>query len=101
MLNSNIRGFYSKKETLTAILNKENIDICVLTETHTQGNSFPQVPGFRTYFRNRKNRQKGGVAILLREYMSKYVTKIAEGEEENEYFCLKVTNTNPNLVIIA
>ena len=100
-MNSNVRGFWSKKETVENILNKEEVDICVLTETHSTGNNFPEIKNFKTYYRNRRERNKGGIAVLVRESDSKYVTKIAEGEKENEWLALRFTNTSPNLVVIA
>ena len=101
IMNSNVRGFFSKKETISAILTREEVDICVMTETHTTGNTFPEIKNFKTYYRNRRERYKGGVAVLVKESVSKYVTKIAEGERENEWLALRFTNTSPSLVLIA
>ena len=101
IFNTNVRGFYSKKETIENICIKEEVDICVMTETHSVGNNFPEIKNFKTFFRNRKGRNCGGVAVLVKESLSKYVTKIAEGEQDNEWLALRFTNTSPSLVVIA
>ena len=101
VLNSNVRGWWSKHETVEAILNKNEINVACLTETHTQGARFPQVKGYRTFYRNRKCRQKGGIALLIKEEDARYATKIGEGKDENEYICIKLTNTQPEVVFIA
>ena len=101
VLNSNCRGWWSKHETVEAILNNNEINVACLTETHTQGSRFPQVKGYRTFFRNRKVRQKGGIALLIKDEDARYATKLCEGRDENEYLCVKLTNTQPEVVFIA
>ena len=101
LLLNNIRGWFSKRESLEAILAKNKVDICALCETFTVGNRFPELPGFVTYYRNREARAAGGVAVLIREEVSKFVVKLEVGKKENEFMTLKITNCNPHLVLIV
>ena len=98
---SNVRGFYSKRESLAAIAAREDIDIMCLCETFMSANRFPEVAGFTTYFRNRSKRSAGGIAILIRNEKAKFAVRLEAGKKENEFLVVKFTNCNPHLVIIV
>ena len=98
---ANIRGFFSKRESLQAILAREKIDVICLSETLMTGNRFPEIQGYTSYFRNRKSRGGGGIAMLIRDEMAKYAVKTDVGTEENEFMVLKWTNCSPHLVIVV
>ena len=100
MLN-NCRGWFGKRESIQTIVASESIDLLVLCETLTSGKRYPELQGFTTYFRNRPKRHGGGVAVLIREEKAKYVVKVDEGKEQNEYFGIKFSNCDPNLVIFV
>ena len=101
ILTNNIRGFYSKRETLEAILVRENIDIVCLSETLMAGNRFPEIKGFSTYFRNRITKGGGGVALMIRDEKAKYAVRCEVGSEDNEFIVIKITNCRPHLVMIV
>ena len=98
---NNCRGYFSKRESIETIAASESLDIIVLCETFTSGKRYPELQGYTTYFRNRPKRANGGVAILIRDERARYVVKIAEGSEHNEYFGIKFSNCDPNLVIFV
>merc|ERR1712035_76830 len=62
---SNVRGFFSKKMILEKILYDLDVNICILSETHTLENVSPNINHFRTFRRNRIHREKGGIAVLI------------------------------------
>ena len=97
---TNIRGFYSKKESLEAITVREEIDVICVSETFMSGNRFPELSGFTTFFRNRSTRGSGGVAVMIREEKAKYAVKVHTGPEENEFLVIKWTNCSPHLVMV-
>ena len=100
ILLNNVRGFFSKRESFEAILAREEVDIACVCETFMSGTSYPELPGFVTYFRNRKARAAGGVAILIKEERARYAVKLDVGLDQNEFFVIKFTNCNPHLVIV-
>ena len=99
VMTTNIRGWFGKRESFEAILARENIDLVTICETFTSGKRFPEVKGFVSYFRNRPKRAGGGIALLVREEKAKYVVKIEQGCDDNEYLCVKFTNCDPHLVV--
>merc|ERR1712035_167018 len=62
---SNFRGFFSKKLILEKILYDLDVNICILSETHTLDEVSPNINHFRTFRRNRIYREKGGIAVLI------------------------------------
>ena len=101
ILTNNTRGFYSKKESIQSILYENKIDVALFVETFFTASKHPQLPGYVTYYRNREERAAGGVAIMIRKELSKYVVKTDVGKSENEFLVLKITNTKPNVVFIV
>ena len=101
ILVNNVRGWYSKKESFQSILCKNKIDVAMIVETFMTASRYPELPGYVTYYRNRESRAAGGIAIMIREEISKYVVKTDSGKLENEFLVLKFTNTQPNLVLIV
>ena len=75
---SNVRGFNSKREVIMKIAIDLDIDCMIFCETHNSQNFRPILPSFKTFFRNRRHREKGGVAIFVKE-------SLARNAIENEY----------------
>merc|ERR1712062_301615 len=99
ILSLNIRGLHSKVETLTKILEDQDIHIVNLSETLCSGSDYVEINGFRTFFRNRKdNRKGGGVAIMLREDIARSAVRVACGER-SEFISVKINCYSPPLVI--
>ena len=100
ILSCNIRGWQSKSESLSNIAKKEKADIICLQETHCSDAKAPQIKGYSTYFRNRTQKCKGGLAILVYDKISKFVTKLESSSEPAEFFSLRLDCFDPCLVII-
>ena len=66
ILQWNAEGVYNKKIPLTERLNKENIDVACIQETHLNTNHRFTVRGYQTFRLDREGRHKGGVMILIR-----------------------------------
>ena len=100
ILTSNICGFKSKTGSLNNILSQKDIDIACLSETHCEGDTVPSLKGFSTYFRNRQNKSKGGIAMLIRNELEPWVMKMESGTGENEFFVCKLTCFDPEVVVV-
>ena len=100
ILVNNVRGFYSKRESFQAILAREDIDIACICETFMTGTKFPELPGYISFFRNRKERAAGGISVMIRENKAQYAVKLESGLDDNEFMAIKLTNCSPHLVII-
>ena len=101
MMVSNVRGWFSKKESAEAIFIANKVDIILLSETLMTASRFPELVGFTTYHRNRTSRGGGGIAIMLRNEVAKFAVRVDVGALENEYLAIKLTNTSPNLLLIV
>lgn len=99
--SNNIRGYFSKKESLSAIVARENIDVICLCETFMSASKFPELPGYISYFRNRSKKSAGGIALLIKQEKARYAVKLDVGEEDNEFLTVKFTNCQPHLVMIV
>ena len=64
---ANVRGLKGKKHSMIDILNDNNPQIFLLTETQLRSNSGITFPGYIFYSRCRKNKPGGGVGILVRD----------------------------------
>ena len=82
ILVNNGRGFYGKRESVSAILAREQIDIACFCETLFAGTRFTELQGYNTFFKNRKEKGGGGVAILIKQELAMYAVKVASGEGE-------------------
>ena len=95
----NLRGWLSKKNVFNNILSSSDFDVVGITETHTNANKMSS-KGFRYYCRNRSNtsNSKGGVAVGIKEEVSKYAIKVFEGSGSNECIMVKLTCFKPEVV---
>ena len=100
IISCNIRGWQSKSDSLSNIAKAEKPDIIVLQETHCYEAKAPQLKGYSTYFRNRSQKSKGGLAILVFDKISKFVTKLETSNEPSEFFSIRLDCFDPCLVII-
>ena len=99
--STNVRGLQSKIEAFKNVLVREEIDIALVTETHCQGNRNIKIDDYVCYYRNRQLREKGGVAIYIKNRWANSAMKLEEGLDHNEFFVLRVESTSPNLIIIV
>ena len=98
---NNIRGWKSKSISLSNIASKNKFDIIALNETHCSGTSLPQLKGYTTYGRNRSQRAKGGIAILVYDSIAKYATKLESSTEPAEFFALRLDCFSPSIVVMT
>lgn len=99
--SSNVRGLQSKIDTFSNVLVKHEIDIALVSETHNQGNKNLKVEGYECYYRNRVAREKGGIAVYVKNKLANGCMKLESGLDNNEFFVLRLENTSPNLVVIV
>ena len=98
---NNIRGWKSKSISLSNIASKNKIDIIALNETHCSGTSLPQLKGYTTYGKNRSQKAKGGIAILVFDAIAKYATKLETSSDPAEFFAIRLDCFSPSLVIMT
>ena len=100
-LVTNIRGFMSKKEILEKQVEDLSVDVIAISESHTSNEIAPTINGFSSFFRNRKVRMKGGVALLIRNTIAVDVVEIFSGTGENEILGVKIGKVDPPCVIMC
>ncbi len=86
-------------ESLSNIARESKADVICLTETHCYGDKAPKLQGYSCYFRNRSQKSKGGLSILVFDKISKYVTKLETSIEPAEFFSLNFSCFDPGLVL--
>ena len=95
----NMRGYSSKKLSFNAILDSNNLNVVMMTETHLYGGKKPTHPNYTFVGRSRqKVNSKGGVAIGYLKEMGKHMVKVREGTGKNEFILLKYTGVTPNII---
>lgn len=64
----NANGLLQHQQELQAILDIENIDICLISETHFTRESFIKFKGYKVYHTiHPGNTAKGGSAIVIKD----------------------------------
>merc|ERR1711911_172816 len=81
---SNCRGFSSKRESISEIVNRLDSDIVILTETNFKGSLHPKLKNMITFFRNREVLHMGGVAIMIKNKFRDYTVRSKCGQGDNE-----------------
>ena len=83
----NIRGANSKKVSLQSIVDdpEVNPDVVNLVETNLKKSSKLEINGYKCFNRNRRHKNMGGVATLVRKSEANDVLKVSEGSDDNEY----------------
>ncbi len=79
----NIRGAKGKMKSLEAILKTEKTTIAAICETHLKNNETVNISGYKWIGRNRKNKQGGGVGILIANQIAGITTTREEIENEH------------------
>ena len=99
IISVNIRGWQSKSSSLIEIANETKADVICLQETHCHGDKAPSLQGYTCYFRNRSEKHKGGLSILVFDKIAKFVTKLESSNEPAEFFSLSFDCFDPCLVL--
>ena len=63
-IETNIRGFHSKKETLLNILEEKEVKIAVINERHCNNNKPPVLQNYASSSGERVGKRIGGVAVM-------------------------------------
>ena len=92
----NVRSINNKKDSMAAILNNNDIDICILSELSTQ--NMPKFKGY-TNFECLKKRRNHGICMMVKNHLREGVIRIAE--EELEIVHIRFENTTPPLNVIG
>ena len=98
---TNLRGFFSKKETLEKLVDDLSVDLIAISESHTSGEIAPKLNGFSCFYRNRRVRCKGGTALLVRESIAADAVEVFSGEEENEILGVMLGKANPPCIVMT
>ena len=100
ILQSNIRGFNSKKESFKDIVKNTNPDVIILNETALRGSNKAKIDGYFTFQKNRATKAMGGVATLIENHLKSNTVKVAEGEDNDEYIITRIDKCKPALNIV-
>ena len=72
----------------------------MITETQCSKGDFPKVKGYFMFFRNRKNRKGGGVAILIADDLKSRATLLESGKDQCEMIAIKLGGyVNPVMLV--
>jgi exonuclease III len=78
----NANGVLNRKEELQIFLHLQNIDICLLSETHLTTQSYLKIRGYKTYNANHPlNEANGRSAILIKEHINHHMEQTVQREE--------------------
>ena len=98
---SNIRGFKSKAKSLSSVLDIINPNVVTLNEHCLKNNQKLNINDFKSYTRNRKNMNMGGVSISVKNDDAKFCSKSSEGKDNDEYLITHHNQFIPPLNIFA
>ena len=92
-------GYTSKKESLCEIANDEKADIITVNDTALKGTMKIKIPKYFCFAKNRE-RNKGGVATVVAEYLRPNTSKVTEGREGDEYIITRIDITDPAINVV-
>ena len=99
VFHSNVQSINGRLGSLKAIVNTLNVDLVTLNETNLRGNNKFTLEGFKTFFRNRKEGNMGGIATAVKEKYSMNTLKVSEGTTE-EYLVTRHGQYDPAINVI-
>lgn len=97
ILYANANGIRSKRESLQIALHETRADIALLCETHLKPGATITIPGFVTTTKNRKTKQKGGLAIMIKKELQSNAC-IIKGPESRECMWIRINAANPTFI---
>ena len=92
-------GYTSKKESLCEIASNETPDIITINDTALKGNLKVKISNYFSFSKNRE-KNKGGVATAIADYLKPNTTKVVEGREDDEYIITRFDITEPALNLV-
>ena len=99
LIQTNVDGYTSKKESICEIANEEKPDIHTVNDTALKGNMKIKIPKYFCYSKNR-DKNKGGVATVVADYLNPNTSKVTEGRERDEYIITRIDITEPAINIV-
>ena len=97
----NARGFWSKEASIRNLLVERALQVLLITETQCVENEFPKVDGYFTYFRNRKKRKGGGIAILVAEDLKGRSKLVEVGKDQCEMLSVQIECPESSVTLIC
>lgn len=78
----NANGLLNRKQELEVFLVTQNIDVCLISETHLTDQSYIKIRGYKVYHTiHPENRAKGGSAVVIKESINHYEEQPLQREE--------------------
>ena len=93
----NAEGVMNKADALKVFLHENNVDVCLVQETHLQEGKHFKIRGYQVFRNDRQGRHKGGVLTLVRNNIQAIEIKRFSGEAE--YIQIKITAGKMNMDI--
>ena len=81
------------------IADNEKPDIITVNDTALKGTMKVKIPNYFCFSKNRE-KNKGGVATVVAEYLKANTTKVTEGREGDEYIVTRIDITVPAINIV-
>lgn len=101
ILNFNANGVKNQKEEIKTFLQLQNIDIAIITETHLRASDKFKIANYVTHRKDRKDRQGGGVAILIKKNIKHYPYPNTEENHNMETTGIQIDNEKLKMKIYA
>lgn len=64
----NANGLLNRKQEFEIFMNTQNVDICLISETHFTNHSYLKIKGYEVYHTSHpENQAKGGSAVVIKK----------------------------------
>ena len=100
ILNWNANGITHKFTELKDFIIDNNIDICIITETHTSAGNSLKMANYHTYKCDRLNRRGGGTAILAKRSLRTFLVK-SSNDKGFEEVTISLSHAHDDIKITA
>ena len=102
MAHVNIRSCRNKEVEISLFLKENDIDILTLNETWLKNNFKLDIPNHTLTRKDRRSRQGGGVAILVRNDIKfEIIDTCSNINTDNEAITIRLKNTEDQITISA
>lgn len=97
----NANGIKNKKHELEAFLKMQNIDVCLISETHSTRQSYLKIQGYQLYETiHPDNQARGGTAVIIKNYIKHHECQHYQSPE-TQLTVVEITSTKQRLQIGA
>ena len=92
----NANGILDKRIELEIFLNIQNIDVCLISETHLTRESFLRIKGYQVYHTyHPDNKARGGSAVIVKQSLAHHQEQhVQKPEIQLTLVCIKTMNQN-------